>query len=248
MLNNAWPSLIWHLWDWYLRPGGGYFGAKKACQPLHVQLSPLRRAVVVVSDLERAVQALEVRARLLDHRGQALWSERTLVDVRPDSVVHAFDLPPASGEEGFLRLDLTRDGQAAGQNLYWLSPTPDVLDHANGTWFYTPQSAYADFRALESLPPAALEVRGHRLADGDERHILALEVQNMSETLAFFTRLRLLQGEREILPVFWSDNFVSALPGETLRLRAELPRGEGSGEALAIEVSGWNTARQRVTL
>ena len=28
MLNNAWPSMIWHLYDFYLRPGGGYFGAK----------------------------------------------------------------------------------------------------------------------------------------------------------------------------------------------------------------------------
>ncbi len=39
MLNNAWPSIIWHLYDWYLRPGGGYFGTKKACEPLHVQYS-----------------------------------------------------------------------------------------------------------------------------------------------------------------------------------------------------------------
>ena len=35
MLNNAWPSMIWHLYDFYLRPGGGYFGAKKAMEPLH---------------------------------------------------------------------------------------------------------------------------------------------------------------------------------------------------------------------
>ena len=39
MLNNAWPSLIWHLYDYYLQPGGGYFGAKKACGPVHVQYS-----------------------------------------------------------------------------------------------------------------------------------------------------------------------------------------------------------------
>ena len=37
MLNNAWPSMIWHLYDYYLRPGGGYFGTKQACEPLHVQ-------------------------------------------------------------------------------------------------------------------------------------------------------------------------------------------------------------------
>ena len=37
-LNNAWPSLIWHLWDYYLQPAGAYFGAKKACEPLHVHV------------------------------------------------------------------------------------------------------------------------------------------------------------------------------------------------------------------
>ena len=35
MLNNAWPSMIWHLYDYYLRPGGGYFGAKRAMEALH---------------------------------------------------------------------------------------------------------------------------------------------------------------------------------------------------------------------
>jgi len=32
--DNGWPSMIWHLYDYYLRPGGGYFGAKKALQAL----------------------------------------------------------------------------------------------------------------------------------------------------------------------------------------------------------------------
>ncbi len=39
MLNNAWPSMIWHLFDYYLDAGGGYFGVKKACEPLHIQYS-----------------------------------------------------------------------------------------------------------------------------------------------------------------------------------------------------------------
>ena len=36
MLNNAWPSLIWHLYDYYLVPAGGYYGTKKANEPMHV--------------------------------------------------------------------------------------------------------------------------------------------------------------------------------------------------------------------
>src|SRR5881227_481018 len=49
MLNNAWPSMIWHLYDYYLRPGGGYFGTKKACEPVHVQYSYDDRSVVALN-------------------------------------------------------------------------------------------------------------------------------------------------------------------------------------------------------
>src|SRR6185312_14626890 len=37
MLNSAWPSLHWSLYDYYLNPAGAYFGAKKANEPVHIQ-------------------------------------------------------------------------------------------------------------------------------------------------------------------------------------------------------------------
>jgi exo-1,4-beta-D-glucosaminidase len=66
MLHNVWPSIIWHLDDYYLRPGGSYFGAKKACEPLHVQYSYDDRSVVVVSSYYRAFPNMRVRARVLN--------------------------------------------------------------------------------------------------------------------------------------------------------------------------------------
>eukprot|EP00729_Bicosta_minor_P017911 gene17911-21767_t len=40
MLNSAWPSNMWHLFDYYLQTGGAFFGAKKAnAQPLHLLYS-----------------------------------------------------------------------------------------------------------------------------------------------------------------------------------------------------------------
>ena len=54
MLNNAWPSLIWHLYDYYLQPAGGYYGVKKACEPLHVMYSYDDRSVVVVNSTYQA--------------------------------------------------------------------------------------------------------------------------------------------------------------------------------------------------
>src|SRR5213079_1885343 len=66
MLNNAWPSMIWHLYDYYLRPGGGYYGTKKACEPVHVQYSYDDRSVVIVNDRPEGVKGLKVMARVLD--------------------------------------------------------------------------------------------------------------------------------------------------------------------------------------
>src|SRR5437870_13850678 len=36
MLNGVWPSVHWNLYDWYYEPGGGYFGAKKANEAVHI--------------------------------------------------------------------------------------------------------------------------------------------------------------------------------------------------------------------
>ena len=36
MLNSAWPSLYWQQYDWYGVPTAGYYGTKKACEPVQL--------------------------------------------------------------------------------------------------------------------------------------------------------------------------------------------------------------------
>src|SRR4029077_19917859 len=93
MLNNAWPSLIWHLYDYFLRPAGGYFGAKKACEPLHVQYAYDDRSVAVVNDLPRAFRGLQVAATVYDFELRKRHFQEARVDVPADGVVAAFTLP-----------------------------------------------------------------------------------------------------------------------------------------------------------
>ena len=66
MLNNAWPSVIWHLYDYYLQTGGGYFGTKKACEPLHVQYSYDDHSIYAVSSLPVATPSLQVQVDVYD--------------------------------------------------------------------------------------------------------------------------------------------------------------------------------------
>lgn len=253
MLNNAWPSLIWHLWDWYLRPGGGYFGAKKACQPLHVQYSYDDRTVVAINMTGRAAPDLEVQARLLALDSTELFTRTAAWDAPADSAGRVFQVPVPrdSSTAYFLRLDLRRRESSLASNLYWLSTTPDTVDDDRGNWYYTPMTAHADLTGLAQLPRAAIGATLSRLppprgrderASEPAREHLTVTLRNPSPALAFFLRLQLMTGDltREILPVLWDDNFVSLLPGEELTLRAGLAAGAPAHGRYALRVSGWN--------
>ena len=43
MYNSAWPKFWWQLYDYYLMPNAAFYGAKKACEPLHIQYNPLTK-------------------------------------------------------------------------------------------------------------------------------------------------------------------------------------------------------------
>ena len=49
MSHPSWPSFVWQTYDYYLEPTAGYFGAKKACEPLHIQWNPVTDNVEVVN-------------------------------------------------------------------------------------------------------------------------------------------------------------------------------------------------------
>ena len=66
MLNNAWPSLIWHLYDYYLVPGGGYFGTRKAQEIIHVQYDYNTNSVSVVNGTYAPLKSLKVTAKLIN--------------------------------------------------------------------------------------------------------------------------------------------------------------------------------------
>ncbi len=70
MLNNAWPSMIWHLYDYYLRPGGGYFGAKKAMQTLDPVYGYDDHSVWLVSSQYVDAKGLKLTARI------SIWTAR----------------------------------------------------------------------------------------------------------------------------------------------------------------------------
>src|SRR5207248_3944657 len=64
MLNNAWPSVHWNLYDYYFKPGGGYFGSRKADEPLHILYDYQDRSVRVVNSTLAAASGMTAVASL----------------------------------------------------------------------------------------------------------------------------------------------------------------------------------------
>ena len=54
MYNSAWPKLWWQLFDYYLLPNGAFFGARKACEPLHILFDLGTREVIVTNNAAKA--------------------------------------------------------------------------------------------------------------------------------------------------------------------------------------------------
>ena len=244
MLNNAWPSMIWHLYDYYLRPGGGYFGAKRAMEALHPIYGYDDHAIWVVSSQYSDAKGLKLTTKIYNLDGTEKFSQENSVEAGADSTAKIFTLPDVSGLSNtyFLVLKLEDStGKIVGSNFYWLSTKPETLDWAKSTWWMTPTSSYADFTAISQLPKVKLKVMDRTEHKGEDA-ITHVTIANPSKNLAFFVRLKVNKGPKgdEILPVVWEDNYISLLPGEKREVTATYRASELGAAKAAVEVSGWN--------
>jgi exo-1,4-beta-D-glucosaminidase len=250
MMNNAWPSMIWHLFDYYLRPGGGYFGTKKACEPLHIQYSYDNRYVEVVNGFYRDFKGLVGSAEIFNLDMTRKYSRRETVDITADGRRRLFVLPepPGLSSTYFVKLTLTDDsGRPVSSNFYWLSTRPDTLGQPRegSSWYYTPTEQFADFTALNTLPPVDLKISAGFERRGEEG-ITRVTVENPGKSLAFFVRLKVNRGGEEILPVIWEDNYFSLLPGERREVSATYAADRLHGTRPVVELQGWNVARKTI--
>ncbi len=251
MLNNAWPSLHWHLYDYYMNPAGAYFGAKKANEPVHIQYSYDSRGIVLVNHTLDELHGLQASIRVRNLDGKVRYEQQLKsIDLagnhtRPLAIVPAIkDLSAAY----FIELELAAaDGTSLSRNVYWLSTRADVLDWAQSTWYLTPLTQYADLTALRSLPAATSEVRASTRHEGKEDvTTVTLSVPASSKAVALFQHVSIRRGAHGelALPIRWNDNDITLWPGESATLTARYAAQENT--APQVEVSGWNAPNRSV--
>ena len=253
MLNNAWPSLHWHLYDYFLNPAGAYFGARIANEPVHIQYSYDTRAIMLVNHTLNNERGLQARIRVRNLDGAVQYEKQLKgVDLAGNGTRQLITLPAVAGLSRvyFIELELASDdGMPVSRNVYWLSTQTDELDWENSNWYLTPVTQYADFTPLQTLSTVTSEVRATLRHEGAEDiATVTLTVPPSSKGMALFQHVSIKRsaGGDPVVPILWSDNDVTLWPGESLTLSA---RFAASGAATPfVEVRGWNVPTRSLPL
>jgi exo-1,4-beta-D-glucosaminidase len=254
MLNNHWPSFFGNLFDYYLRPGGAYYGAKTGLRPLSVVFDAYatgdhsQAKVTVVNQTPQDQRDLRVRVRTYDLSGR-VRDDRTTdgIDIASGGATQALTLPKIAVNSSvyFVRCELVdKAGNVVSENVYWQSKKlDDVGDPRNDAAFELKQASWADMTALNSMARTPLNIQAQRSTE-DGRDAVLINLTNASTRVAFFERAEVMtthDGD-EILPIEYSDNYVTVFPGETVQLRAVVPQGSaGTPTPAWVRVSGYNT-------
>ncbi len=242
MLNNAWPSMIWHLYDYYLDAGAGYFATRKACEPMHIQYSYDDRTIVVVNSTYATAEGLTATVNVHNRDWKLVFTQSATVDASADSSQRVFTIPEAlySGADRLLLIDLSlknSKGELVSRNFYWIPTTLTTFDWPATDYTHTPAARHEDLTALNSLPKASV-TSAATLTNVDGKRVIKVKLENSNDALAFqlHAAIRMPKGEL-IAPVYWSDNWIELVPGESTVLTAEIPANASDA---VVELDGWN--------
>ncbi len=203
--NSSWPSITWQVYDWYLQTNAGYYGAKKAGSSFHVQLNRNDNSVSVLNLQNQNHVEIMVKATLFDLYMKTVWSETKTLNAGANCSVFSGITVPESPSTQFLKLSVTgAAGEILAENFYWLNEQND-------------------YKALNSLHEPKLDVAVSNVSNSGNYKFQVL-VKNMGQSLTFMLNLKLVgkDSKQEILPAFWSDNYICLLPGESKTLEVEI--------------------------
>jgi hypothetical protein len=232
MTHPAWPSMVWQMYSSDYATYGSYYGIKKACEPLHVQLNLPNMTTAVINNTIRPAQNLRLSARVLSINGEEIFNREERLSAQPGTVTESFSLSlPEQSTDGvvFIKL-LLRDetGSVLSENFYWYA------------------ARAAGYRKLNDMAVASVACSARQRTEAGVMRV-EIDLANSSSGIALATEvtLRSSSNQARVLPVYASDNFVSLLPGEKRRITLEIPANAGK-EPMQVALTGWNVREASV--
>ncbi len=222
MLNSAWPSLYWQLYDWYGAPTAGYYGTKKACEPRQLIFDYADRKVYAVSERPEAC-TLKASYTVYDGQSRVIGSDSREIRLDYRQSLPVFDLRRFDGRPHFVALTLTTpDGTPVADNFYCLPAKDSDYVWNRTNWYLTPISSHADLRFVFAQEPASVQMSVEPTADG-----YTVTLVNSSSVISYMNILKALDADGQLAaPAYWSDNFFPLLPGQTKTVTCRVANAE----------------------
>lgn len=229
MSNPAQPSFVWQIYHHDLEPNASLFAAKKACEPVHIMMNEKTGNLMVINNHPEELAGAKAHVTIYNLDGSIASQNDVDVKAAPST---ATDLGPIASPANlssvhFVKLELhDADSKLISDNFYWRSSgDPDNLQDLN------------------KLPTVTLEATTTR-KDAHNKCLVHVTLHNPSSQIAVMAHIQ-LRRERtggRVLPVFYSDNYISLVPNESKTIDIEAPKPELKGEKPLIAVDGWNIA------
>ena len=227
MSHPAQPSFVWQLYHYDLEPNAALYAAEKASEHVHVQFNEENRGLEVVNNRPEALKDLTVKLRVYSFDGK-MDSHRTypVAEVPGSSTIKAaqIEVNARISPLYFIKLDLLdADGNVLSTNFYWQHVAQDQFD------------------GLMDLPAVVLDAQAEASTDGSKT-LIKVTLHNDTEHVALLSHLQLHQKKsgKRVLPVFYSDNYLSLVPGEATIVTIEAATKDLQGDQPLVELDGFN--------
>ncbi len=228
MSNPAQPSFTWQIYHHDLEPNASLFGAKKACEPIHIQLNEKTAELEVINNLPAELKQAKANVTVYNLDGTVAMTHAFEVNAPPTAEVGIAKLAWSSNFSPVHLIKLTladASGKLLSDNFYWrgTQEKPDELE------------------SLGMLPTLTLDAKASRRDDGD-KVMIDVTLRNGAPQVALMTHLQLRRNESNsrVLPVYYSDNYVSLAPGESKTISIEAAKADLKGQLPLVVLDGWN--------
>ncbi|MFN8240786.1 MAG: glycoside hydrolase family 2 TIM barrel-domain containing protein [Bacteroidales bacterium] len=227
-LNAAFPSVVWQVYDWFLIPNAGYYFMQNAIEPVHAQMNTLDLNVEYINRTYKACKGLKAEIQVFDINSTLLYSKTETFDIDGPSVKESFSLKDVLGKNKGLSFVLLKLIDAKGNQV------------SRNTYWHTSDGIYT---ALNSMPATTIDVKRKETVTLKNEKRLTLTFSNTSGKVAFFINPSLVCGEEELAPSFWSANYFSLAPGESIDVTVGYPAEKTSSSEPTVKVEGWNVSK-----
>lgn len=218
--QNPWTSLRGQMYDWSLDVNASLYGTRKGCEPLHAYYNPVTRKAGLLNTTLKDYTDLSIIARIYNLEGKLLWEKETRASSKANTVQELLDIPVPEGIQGayFLRLALNADVP----NIYWLTTEPK------------------DYTSLSQLPKSRPDIKTEIKKEGS--NFVGTVRLSADSQISFFNRIKVFDREtgKRILPVHYSDNYITLMPGDQQEISLEFPANLPE-ERIQIVVDSYNS-------